>query len=87
MKRIALLFFLLSAFTIQLNADHGIKVIVLDRKGELHLEYYAMTPSMSHPCLQPNMSSPSIRPRITPTRVSSKSSRIARFLPMKWAFL
>ena len=40
MKRIALFFFLLSAFTIQLNADHGTKVIVLDRKGELHLEYY-----------------------------------------------
>ena len=40
MKRIALLFFLLSAFTIQLNADNQLKVIVLDGKGGLHLEYY-----------------------------------------------
>lgn len=40
MKRIALLFSLLSAFTFQINADHETKVIVLDRKGELHLEYY-----------------------------------------------
>ena len=40
MKRIALLFFLLSAFTIQINADHETKVIVLSGKGGLHLEYF-----------------------------------------------
>ncbi len=40
MKRIALLFFLLSAFTIQVNADNQLKVIVLSGKGGLHLEYF-----------------------------------------------
>ena len=40
MKRIALLFFLLSAFTIQLNADNETKVIVLSGKGGTHLEYF-----------------------------------------------
>ena len=40
MKRIALLFFLLSAFTIQINADHETKVIVLSGKGGHHLEYF-----------------------------------------------